>query len=185
MTRPEATVGLEAVVTVPRARPAAVIAVVAAACVNPTTVGTDTCGGPEDTTRLTVDPTLTCVPAVGFELITRPEATVGLGAVVTVPKARPAAVIAVVAAACVNPTTVGTCAGPVEITRFTDEPEFTCVPATGLSLITSPDATVLLGAIVTVPTVRSAVVIAVVAAACVSPTTVGTRIWVNEARTVV
>src|SRR5262245_12989426 len=45
MTRPEGTVVLVWVVTVPRIRPASVIAVVAAACVRPTTFGTATCVG--------------------------------------------------------------------------------------------------------------------------------------------
>ena len=44
-------------------------------------------------------------------------------------------------------------------------PRITIVPATGLSLITLPDGTVLLAAIVTVPTTRPTLVIAVVAAA--------------------
>src|SRR5580693_2359970 len=72
------------------------------------------CGGPEETTRSTAEPTFTNVPAVGLSLITLPAATVLLDCVVTVPTVRPAPVIAVVAAACVNPTTFGTanCAGP-------------------------------------------------------------------------
>src|ERR1700722_1278328 len=65
--------------------------------------------------------------------------------------------------------------GPPETTRFTEEPEFTEVPATGLSLITLPAATVL-DAVVTVPNTRPAPVMALVAAACVSPTTLGTVI---------
>ena len=68
-------------------------------------------------------------------------------------------------------------AGPVEITRFTDEPTVTDVPASGASLITAPDATVLLDAIDTVPTTRPAPVIEVVAALCVSPTTFGTETY--------
>jgi hypothetical protein len=58
--------------------------------------------------------------------------------VVTVPTTRPTPVIEVVAAACVSPTTFGTAtvAGPVETTRFTDEPTATDVPASGASLIT-------------------------------------------------
>jgi hypothetical protein len=66
---------------------------------------------------------------------------------------------------------------PVETRRLTEEPAATAVPAAGLSLITLPEATVLLDAVVTVPTVRPAVVIAVDAAAWVSPTTFGTLIW--------
>jgi hypothetical protein len=176
ITLPEATVLLEALVTVPSTKPAPVIAVVAAACVSPTTFGTDTFAGPLETTRFTADPTLTLVPAVGVSLITFPEATVLLDAVVTVPSTNPAPVMAVVAAAWVSPTTFGTdtCPGPLETTMFTAEPTFTLFPAVGLSLITLPAATVLLEAVVTVPSTKPAPVMAVVAAACVSPTTFGT-----------
>ena len=66
MTEPDGTVVLDAVVTVPTVRPAPVIAVVAAVCVRPTTFGTATCGGPDETTRLTALPVTTCVPPVGF-----------------------------------------------------------------------------------------------------------------------
>jgi hypothetical protein len=62
------------------------------------------------------------------------------------------------------------------MTRFTAEPFDTLVPAAGLSLMTSPETTVLLDCIVTVPTVRPAAVIADSAAAWVSPVTVGTLI---------
>jgi hypothetical protein len=48
---------LEACVIVPTTSPAFVIAVVAAVCVSPTTFGTATCGGPDDTTRSTSLPT--------------------------------------------------------------------------------------------------------------------------------
>jgi hypothetical protein len=163
-------------VTVPNTNPAPVIAVVAAACVNPTTFGTLTFDGPVDTTMFTAEPAATLVPATGLSLITSPDATVLLDALVTVPNTNPAPVIAVVAAACVSPTTFGTVtdAGPVDTTMFTAEPAATLVPATGLSLITSPDGTVPLGAVVTVPNTKPAPVIAVVAAACVSPTTFGT-----------
>ena len=155
---------LDAVVTVPSTRPAEVIAVVAAACVEPTTFGTDT---PLEITSATALPPLTEVPAVGLSLITLPTATVVLDALVTVPSTRPAEVIAVVAAACVLPTTFGTaiCGGPLETTRLTEDPLLTCVPAVGLWLITLPEATVVLDAVVTVPNVRPAEVIAVVAAA--------------------
>src|ERR1700731_2688910 len=64
--------------------------------------------------------------------------------------------------------------GPVDTTRFTAEPRGAPVPAAGLSLITSPEGTVELDAVITVPTVRPAPVIAVVAADCESPTTLGT-----------
>src|SRR4051794_14297366 len=119
MTDPDGTVVLDAVVTVPMTRPAFVIAVVAAACVRPTTFGTATCGGPDETTRETALPLATCVAAAGVWLMTDPDGTVVLDAVVTVPTTRPAFVIAVVAAACVRPTTFGTatCGGPDETTR--------------------------------------------------------------------
>ena len=54
------------VVIVPTVRPAVVIADVAAACVRPTTFGTATCGGPDETTSATALPTFTCVVATGF-----------------------------------------------------------------------------------------------------------------------
>jgi hypothetical protein len=154
-----------------------VIAVLAAACVKPTTFGTNTCAGPVETTMLTALPVLTLVPAVGDSLMTLPEATVPLLAVVTVPTTKPAPVIEVLAAACVKPTTFGTdtCAGPVETTMLTALPVLTLVPATGDSLITLPEATVPLLAVVTVPTTKPAPVIAVVAAAWLEPTTFGTR----------
>ena len=62
------------------------------------------------------------------------------------PTTNPALVIDVVAAACVSPTTLGTLtfAGPLDTTRFTEEPVLTDVPAAGASLITEPEATVLL-----------------------------------------
>ena len=84
--------------------------------------------------------------------------------------------MAVLAAVCVSPTTFGTVTfpAPLETTKFTAEPLATLVPDTGLSLMTSPAATVALDCVVTVPTVRPAPVMAVLAAVCVSPTTFGT-----------
>src|SRR5207302_9802604 len=87
--------------------------------------------------------------------------------------------MALVAAISVSPTTFGTATGagagaPLETTRLTAEPFATLVPAAGLSPITLPEATVVLDCCVTVPTVRPAVVMALVAAACVWPTTFGT-----------
>src|SRR2546427_9708576 len=67
MTEPAGTVRLDAVVTAPTMRFAPVIAVVAAACVRPTTFGTATCGGPDDTTSATALPVATCVPATRSE----------------------------------------------------------------------------------------------------------------------
>src|SRR3954452_4787314 len=85
ITEPAGTVVLEAVVTVQTTRFALVIAVVAAAWVRPTTFGTATCGRPDETTSATALPTFTCVAALGFSLITDPDGTVVLVAVVTVP----------------------------------------------------------------------------------------------------
>jgi hypothetical protein len=65
-------------------------------------------------------------------------------------------------------------AGPVEMTNATAEPSATLVAAAGVSLMTFPLVTVALDACVTVPTVKPALVRAVVAADCVSPTTFGT-----------
>ncbi len=185
MTLPDATVLLACVVTVPTTKPAVVIAVLAALCVSPTTFGTLTCAGPLDTTRFTDEPVFTLVPAVGFSLMTLPEATVLLACVVTVPTTKPAVVMAVLAALCVSPTTLGTltCAGPLETTRSTDEPVFTLVPAVGFSLITFPEATVPLACVVIVPTTRPAVVMAVLAALCVSPTTLGTLTFAGPLET--
>jgi len=57
---------LDDVVIVPTVNPAFVIEVVAAACVRPTTFGTATCGGPDETTSATALPVATCVAAAGF-----------------------------------------------------------------------------------------------------------------------
>src|SRR4051812_26344259 len=152
------------------------IAVVAAVCVSPTTVGTATCARPDDTTSATALPVATCVPAIGVWLITEPAGTVVLEAVVTAPTIRFALVIAAVAAVCVSPTTAGTatCGRPDDTTSATALPMTTCAPAIGVWLITDPEGTVVLVAVVTAPTIRFALVIAAVAAACVRPTTVGT-----------
>src|SRR5947207_400921 len=108
MTLPAATVLLDCCVTAPTVRPAPVRALVAAACVWPTTFGTGTCVGPLETTRLTAEPLATLVPAVGLSLMTLPAATVLLDCIVTAPRVRPALVMALVAAACIWPTTFGT-----------------------------------------------------------------------------
>src|SRR4029079_18229686 len=143
MTEPAGTVALDAVLTVPSARPAAVMAVVAAPWVRPTTFGTVTCGAPEDTTSETALPRLTCAPLSGDWLMTDPAGTVVLVAVVTVPTTRPAFVIAVVAAVCVRPTTLGTatCGRPEDTTSDTALPTLTCVPLTGDWLMTEPAGT--------------------------------------------
>src|ERR687886_1637501 len=131
MTDPAGTVVLDAVVIAPTVNCALVIAVLAAACVSPTTFGTATCGGPDDTTRATAVPMTTSVPAAGFWLITDPGGTVVLEVVVIAPTVNCALVIAAVAAVCVSPTTFGTatCGGPDETTSATAVPTTTSVPA--------------------------------------------------------
>jgi hypothetical protein len=175
ITAPFGTVVLAVRLTAPTARPALVMAVVAAACVWFTTFGTVTGAGPVETTRATELPAGTDVPAVGFWLMTAPLGTTELAAEVTAPTTRPAPVMAVVAAACVWFTTFGTVtgAGPVDTTRATELPEGTEVPAGGFWLTTAPFAITVLDAKLTVPTTRPAPVMAVVAAACVWFTTFG------------
>src|ERR1700681_556266 len=108
--------------------------------------------------------------------MTEPAATVALDAVVIAPTVKPADVIAAIAAACVWFTTSGTATsgGPDDMVSATALPRLTCVPATGLSLMTAPAATVVLDAVVIAPTVRPADVIAAIAAACVWFTMLGT-----------
>jgi hypothetical protein len=74
----------------------------------------------------------------------------------------------------INPDSAGVTAGPVETIKFTADPAATWLPATGVELITLPVGTVLLAAVATVPSTKPALTIAVVAAACVNPTTFGT-----------
>src|SRR5437868_1168708 len=134
MTSPAATVALDEVVIVPTISPESVIAVVAAACVKPTTFGTATFSGPDDTTSATTVPLATCVPAAGVWLMTDPEGTVVLDAGVNAPILRPAPEIALLAAVCVRPTTFGTatCGGPDDTTSETALLLATCVAAAGL-----------------------------------------------------
>ena len=99
---------LDDCVIAPTVRPAFVIAVVAAACVRPTTFGTATCGGPDETTSATEMLLPVSVPAAGVWLITDPDGTVALDPCVTAPRVSPAATIALLAADCVSPTTFGT-----------------------------------------------------------------------------
>ena len=175
ITAPLGTVALAAFVTVPTTSPAPVIAVAASACGRLTTVGTETGDGPLDTARLTALPNATCVPATGAWLITDPAGTVTLDVGVTIPTVRPAPVIALVAAACVRFTTLGTIGGPDETSRLTVLPLDTLVLPAGFWLITKPAATVSLSAVVIVPTLRPATLaIVLLAAACVWPTTFGT-----------
>src|SRR5713101_2489739 len=102
MTEPAGTVVLEAVVTAPTVRFAPAIAVVAAACVRPTTFGTAPRGRPDDTTSAPALPVATCVPATGVRVSIDPGGPVVLLAVLTAPTLRFAPAIAVVAAACVR-----------------------------------------------------------------------------------
>src|SRR6476646_9001039 len=105
------------------------MAEVAALCVRPTTLGTATCGRPEETTSATALPVLTGVPALGVWLMTEPAGTVVLVAVVTVPSVSDAPVMVDVAALCVRPTTLGTatCGRPEETTSVTAPHVLTCV----------------------------------------------------------
>src|SRR5437868_15370458 len=123
---------LDDCVTAPTTRFALVIAEVAAACVRPTTFGTVTCGGPDETTSATALPVATDAPLTGDWLITDPAGTVVLDDCVTVPTTRFAPVIADVAAACVRRTTFGTAtgAGPDETTRATAQSHDTDAPHT-------------------------------------------------------
>ena len=174
ITNPNATVGLDAVVTLPSVRLTLDKVIAAAVCVLPSTEGT-AMAEPEETTSATALPAATCVPPVGFWLMTDPDGTVALGDVVTLPSVRPAFVKSVVAADCVSLTTDGTVTGgPDEITSATAVPVATCAPLAGFWLITDPDVTVVLDAVVTVPSVRPAFVKSFVAADCVSLTTEGT-----------
>ena len=176
MTDPAGTVDEDWVVTVPTTSPAPVMAVEAADCVRPTTFGTDTDAGPDDTARFTAVPGATEVPDVGFCDMTDPAGTVDEDWVVTVPTTSPAPVMAVEAADCVRPTTFGTDtdAGPDDTTRFTAVPGATEVPDVGFCDMTDPAGTVDEDWVVTVPTTSPAPVMAVEAADCVRPTTFGT-----------
>src|SRR3954467_13319033 len=133
MTLPAATVVLDAVVTVPSTSCAVVGAVVAAACANPTTAGVLTCGRPDETVSAIALPTTTSAFAAGFWLMTDPAGTVMLDAVVIVPSTSCAVVSAVVAAACVSPTTFGalTCGRPVDTVSAIALPTTTSAPAVG------------------------------------------------------
>src|SRR5450755_4383917 len=65
-------------------------------------------------------------------------------------------------------------AGPVDITRFTAVPIFTCAPPAGVSAMTLPAATVRLAAVLRLPSSSPTPVIVIAAAGSVSPTTGGT-----------
>ena len=94
MTSPAGTVAWLAVVTMPTLRPVtAFIAASAVAWGLPTTSGTLTITGPNETTRSTVLPRMAMVRAVGFWLMTVPAANASLLAVVTLPTTKPALMI--------------------------------------------------------------------------------------------
>ena len=133
-------------------------------------------GGPLDTTRFTELPDETDTPAAGLWLMTLPEGIVALDWNVIVPTVREALVIVDCAEAWVRPTTSGTVTGwgPLEITRSTGLPGSAEPPPVGLWLITLPEGTVLLYALVTEPTISPAPVIAFCAAVWARPTTAGT-----------
>ena len=123
---------------------------------------------PLDITKFTADPRLTLMPASGLSLMTLPVATTLLAAVVTVPTTKLAPVIDVVATACLTDNIWHGClrrAAGFNWVLTSRRSTFTLVPASGFSLITLPVATVLLAAVVTVPTTKPSVV-AVVVAAC-------------------
>src|SRR3954471_15516877 len=81
-------------------------------------------------------------PAPGVELMTLPRGIVVLDPLVTAPSVSPAFWIAVVAAACVRPTTFGTSrsAGPSETVSATAVPGARVVPPTGDWLMIVPAA---------------------------------------------
>src|SRR5881394_1756461 len=92
-------------------------------------------GGPDETTRSTAAPTVADAPPIGDWLITEPASTEVLDAVVTVPTASFASVIAAIASACVISitfgTTTSTCGTPVETTIAIALPLATDAPAAG------------------------------------------------------
>ena len=176
MTDPAGTVALDAVVTVPTVRPAAVIALVAAACVRPTTFGTLTGAGPDDTTRFTALPAATDVRAAGVAPLIDPAATVALERGGHRPDGQPrrrdrARRRRLRQADHVRHPDRRRAGRHDEVHRAAGGER-----RAGRRTLTDdrPAATVALDAVVTVPTVRPAVVIALVAAACVRPTTFGT-----------
>src|SRR3954468_15907945 len=159
---------LDALVTVPTTSCAPVMAVVAASCVRPTTLGALTCGKPVDTVSATALPTTTSAPAAGDWLMTVPAGTVMLEVMVIAPTVRPTFVNALDALACGWPVTRGTatCGRPDEITSATALPTTTSAPAAGFWLITEPDGTVMLDLVLIAPTVRPMLVSALDAFAC-------------------
>src|SRR5204863_9779039 len=100
MTDPAGTVRLDVVVTAPTVSVADVIALEAAACVRFTTLGTATCGRPDDTTSDSAVVRRAAAAAAGLWLMTDPAGTVRLDAVVTAPTVSAGVGLAVDAAAC-------------------------------------------------------------------------------------
>src|SRR2546422_2189943 len=115
-----------------------------AGCVSPTTFGTRTGAGPEDTTRLTAEAFGTEVPGAGVWLMPWPATMVSLDTFEIVPAVRLLDRMVACAAAWVSPTTFGTRtgAGPADTTKLTAVPLATKVPAAGVSLMTWPAAIV-------------------------------------------
>src|SRR5690242_17732770 len=95
---------------------------------------------------LTFDPGFAVKPPAGFCAMTRPAATVGWLAEVTVPSVSCAAMKLPSAADCVVPSTLGTGtgSGPVEMTKSTAVPGGTVVPGAGDCEITLPSGMVAL-----------------------------------------
>src|SRR3954469_25960012 len=124
---------LDVVVIVPTVRPMLVREPVAFACGWFVTSGTATCGKPEEITRATALPTTTSAPAAGFWLITEPDGTVMLDALLIAPTVRPMLVSALDAFACGWFVTSGTatCGRPEEITSATALPMTTSAPGAG------------------------------------------------------
>src|SRR5450432_1489274 len=173
MTMPTGTVAEGCVVTAPPTRLAPLIAMFAAASVSPTTFGTSTGAGPVDTTISTALPLATVTPPSGFCEITLPAGTLGDDCDVTVPTIRPAALIALVAAAWVSPTTLGTVADApdVETCRYTVAPPVTMALASGdcaMTPVAEGTGTRLMG-----PATSPAALIADSAAASERPTRLG------------
>ena len=108
MTVPAGTVELVCWVIDPTVSPALLSAVAAPLWARPTTLGTTTGAGPDDTTRSTAEPGATDAPAAGFWRMTVPAGTVVLACRVIDPTVSPALLSAVAAMLWLKPTTFGT-----------------------------------------------------------------------------
>src|SRR5437660_9363602 len=108
----------------PTVRPPASTTIWADVFVSPTTLGTATDAGPEETPRVTVEFLATVVPATGVWLITSPTGTMSLATVVIRPRLRSLAWIVASAIVCDEPTTFGmiTRTGPEETSKLIAEP---------------------------------------------------------------